>query len=369
MTAPVVEAAPVVETQAPTDTVPPITESAEPQTMSAVLDTINNRVVPQDEPVAEPAAVEGEAPAVEGAPVEEDDNSPLVTLIQFDEPDGQVDLRSRDPETGQFREMDASQAFEFSMKDKATGETRSYNKTLPELVRLAKDGIAMQQSRDELQAYRQGLPQMQTLLQQKEEEAKGLRALAEQLLTGTPDYVNQQRAAYAQEMTPEKIYARQLAELQQERARIAAQQTNTQQAYENRQTDALTGAIGPVIQEVEGLVGPEMATGKMMRDTVHLMVNGRYPPQNFPALQAYVHGPYLQWAKEAAAKKAQTATETVKAKETQKAAQAAVRAAGAATRPSTVASGAASATPVSKAPVGLEATIQSIISKPIPQVA
>ena len=308
--------------------------------------------------------VEGaEVPSVADTPAEAGPPA-MVAEIKSDEPEGEVVLRARDPNTGQFSEMDQTRTYELSIRDKETGETRVYNKTLPDLMRLAKDGIAMQKSRDELVTYRNAVPQMQQQIETVRSEAEGLRALALELLTAPDDVVIARREAYLAEQTPEKVFARREQELAAREQRLRQDEVSRQQAAQSQVASALATRIGPVMQEVEGLVGKQAAAGQLMIATMPLMVNGRVPLENLPQLEAYVTGPYREWAKAEAAKRTtQTADierQRAATAETQRQAQLAARQAGVASRP--VGGLAGTTAPPQAKPKNVEDAISRIIS-------
>lgn len=362
--------APVIPTAAPaTPTVPapvapaiapetaavvaPPTETVEPNVpggLSGMIDKITHNVTAES--LNEPTEPLGgaEAPVVEGAvaPLVEApaDGTPpvMVSAITADEPEGEVVLRARDPKTGQFSDMDQTRTYELSIRDKQTGETKVYNKTLPDLMRLAKDGVAMQKSHGELKYYRENLPAWQETHQQTEQRAQSLEALALELLTADEATVIARREAYASEQTPEKQLARRQAELDAREARLTQdtqrrQQTARQQQV-MQQATALASSVGPIVDEARSLVGAEAAAGKLALDTAHLMVNGQIPPERFPQFKAYVEGPYRAWAQGEAAKRStvqqlqtQTQAELEAAQRTRQQAQLAARSVGSATRP------------------------------------
>jgi hypothetical protein len=245
---------------------------------------------------------------------------PTVMELKAESPDGDVVLRSRN-EKGEFAAMDRTKKFELSVRDKQTGETKVYEKDLDGLMRLAKDGIATQRFQDEvkrsageLEHYRKNLPtwQQEYADMKKQAEtvgtsAKEFQALAMQLLTADENTVVQLRNQYAAEMSPEKLRARDMEGITQERKRLEQERQTI--AFE-RQRDTVRSAIGPVISQVEQMVGQEMATGKLMRDTLHLMENGIIPPKHLPQLIDYVNGPYKQWAESVKASQTTQSTQT-----------------------------------------------------------
>lgn len=281
------------------------------------------------EPVAESAqqVTDQIADGTEPPPVEAAPETPAATLeiVETDE-NGETVLRARDPKTGQFSEMDQTRTYELSIKDKATGETKLYQKSLPELMRLAKDGISTQkfqnevkQASEELTYYRQNVPQWQAEQQRIAQEAEGYKALALELLTASEDRVVTRREEYAAQNTPEQKLARIQAEMDAMQRRFASEQQSFQV---RQQVETSVARIRPAITEVETLVGKDAAAGKLMLGTAHLMQNGQIPPHKFPELIAYVEGPYRQWANEEAARQKSIAAEATKLAEAARLAQA-----------------------------------------------
>lgn len=382
--APVVQApvVPVVVEQTPVAPVVPVEQAPvvedAPIGLQAMMDKVIRRPVPSDEPT------DPNAPPVvpvEGAPVV-DPNAPpveatpvvMVSEIKEDDGDGEIVLRARDPKTGQFSEMDQTRTYELSRRDKATGEVRVYNKTLPEVLRLANDGLGMQKARDELSHYRQHVPQWQQAHANQQQEIDGLRAIALELLTADEGVVIDRRNAYLAEQAPEKILARRQQDLDARESRLRQDETRRQQAAQQQEigqhAQALASRIGSVVQDVVGLVGQEAAAGKIALETASMMTNGRIPPERFRELEQYVQGPYLAWAKSEAAKRT-TATTTAadlerqrqQTLDIQRKAQLAAQQAGAASRPMGGMGGGAQ--PAAKKPVGVQATIDAIVRRPL----
>jgi hypothetical protein len=384
MTAPAIAPAPtaapvVTETVAPVVETPvvetPVVETPKLNDVQGVIDKITRRPVADDaleelrtEEAAGPTDTVPpitEAPVVEAAPS-------MVAEIKSDEPEGEVVLRARDPKTGQFSDMDSTRTYELSIKDKQTGETKVYQKDLPGLMRLAKDGLAMQRSRGELDTLRTQVPQFQQNLQQLQETNKGLQDLAIELLSAPDDVVIARRQAYANENTPDKVFQRRSAELQQREAALAAEETRRQQtAHEQmigQAVNVLGQRLGPTIAEAEGLVGKELAAGQLMLALAPLMVNGVIPPQHFQQVEQYVTGPYKEWVKAEAAKRTASQTQQTEelnaAKAERAKAQLNARNAGIATRPVGGNAGNANATPQTK-PRNVDEAINRIIRRPV----
>lgn len=265
-------------------------------------------------------------PQADGTPaVEAEPPATTLEIVATDE-SGEMVLRARDPKTGQFSEMDQTRTYELALKDKATGETKLYQKSLPELMRLAKDGISTQkfqnevrQSHDELTYYRSNVPQWQAERETVQQELEGYKSLALELLTASEDQVVNRRETYASQNTPEHKLARVQAEMDAMRTKLASDQ----QSYQVRQqADTALARIRPAITDVETLVGVDAAAGKLARGTAHLLQNGQIPPNRFPELIAYVEGPYRQWANEEANRQKGLTAEAAKLAEAARLAQA-----------------------------------------------
>ena len=352
MTAPAIAQAPAASA-APAEVAAPVIEQVAdetpqaPETVRDKIDRLAKKVTPESQGLAPREDDPNAAPAdaLLGGPT---DTVPpptvapesIVRELTIEDPDGTVELRSR-AEDGRFEPLDTSKKYELRIKDKETGETKVYNKELPDILRLAKDGIAMQKSRDELSYYRQNVPKWTQSDTQLRQELEGHKALALALLTEDEPSVVARREAYRAQFTPEAENQR----LRQQLSQLTSQ-ANTPIVQQPQRVDttphvqALASRIGQTVAEVEGLVGKERAAGKIALDLSQFYVNGQIPVERFPQLEQYVNGPFKQWAQAEAAKATQdqTAAQTAlaEAKRTQQAAQQAARTVGTATRPSPV---------------------------------
>lgn len=336
----------------------PAAQESHPASQGSVLDRQPEAVVtpPSDSPAPtgdSVATVEGQATATPPA---------LVPKIDLDDADATMAMRARDPNTGQFSEMDQSRIYELSIKDKQTGEERIYQKTLPDLMRLAKQGVHMQRAAGELNHYRQEFPKVQEQftrmtgeLTAAQTKAQQLEQLAVELLTAPAELVDQRRYAYAQQFTPEAENERlrqALRERQNTPAFNAPPAAQPQvQPQQDPQIQQLVGAfkqrIAPILAEVESTVGREQAVGQMALFTLPLLVGGQIPPHRLGEVEAYIQGPYREWAKSVAASRTTAAQELATARQVQARAQAAANNVGSATRP---VGGVASNAPVAQPP-------------------
>lgn len=302
------------------------TDIAVAPTKEAAMDTERTPVIQGEAPALEPIpdggtiTIEGTAaapPLTESVPTEA---TPPVMVgeIKADDADGEVVLRARDPKTGQFSDMDQTRTYELSVRDKQTGETKQYAKTLPDLMRLAKDGIGMQKQRHELDYYRQNAPVWEKTHQETTGRASELEALAVQLLTSPAHEVDALREQYANDHTPEKELARVKQQLAATRETQAAE---TQHRQTSQAIHTLTAKIGPAVAEVEGLLGKATAAGQLALATQSLYRDGKIPPEHFAQLEAYVTGPYLDWARQEAQRMGQVQREATASTEAARKAQ------------------------------------------------
>lgn len=308
---------------------------------------------------AVPDGTQAVAPPADGSvpPVATDPTAPpaepsQVMEVVVQDADGQdYTFRARDPKTGQFAPMDVDRVFEWEGgKDKVTGEVKVYRKSMKEMQRLAVDGIAMQKSREELNYYRQNAPEWQKGHQQLEQkvtqaqsEAQQLRNLVHQLLTEDETWVVSEREKYAKQFTPEQQMARlqnRIAELESGRNIPQQTQPPARPAVDPQVQQMVGGFVqrtAPILEQVGQMVGEEAATGKFVRFTTPLLVNGQIPPHRLAEVEAFVQGPYLQWAQEQAASKTNATQELERARAQaaaiQARAQAAANQVGAAQRP------------------------------------
>lgn len=226
--------------------------------------------------------------------------------------DGDVLLSSQRNPDGTFKtKLDPNEKVDLVIKsviDPETGKPKVYSKSLPELARLAKDGITLQQTVQKVQGelkavqpevdyYRAEVPKWQTHVQSLREQLDQQMALNRELLSADDEIVIQHRDRYRQEMSPEK----QLERLRAERAAEVAdrQKSEQQQQAEARRarhegvaTSFAQSRIAPSLQaaEVAGL-SPYAVTGLVTTITNDLMVNGVIPPANWPEMERRITAP------------------------------------------------------------------------------
>lgn len=217
----------------------------------------------------------------------------LVGEIQSEE-DG-LRLTAERNADGTFKtKLDPTQKFDFAIKDKATGETKTYSKTIPELMRMAKDGIEGMRLRTEVQQHRQEVPQLREEVQSLTALLQDQYALNRELLSAPDELVIQRREQYAKEMAPENRLARENEEL---RRKADLYERQTQATEHNTRRDAFMQSRGitTAIQNAEAVLGVEVVAGKLSLATAPLLVNGVIPPDRWPVLEQYIKGPFSQW--------------------------------------------------------------------------
>lgn len=297
--------------------------------------------------IRDPAKVETDAPgshdlppgstppAIDAAPVAEatDPNAP-VSELSID--NGEVTLASQRNPDGTFKtKLDPNEKVDLVIKsivDPETGKPKVYSKSLPELARLAKDGITLQPINQKLSAdlatiqpeveyYRTNVPTWQKEATSLKEQLDAQMALNRELLSAEDEIVIQRREQYRAEMSPEK----QLERLQAERA---AEQAERQKSEQQRQADArraqhetiaksfVGSRIAPALAAAEAAgLSKYTVAGLVTTITSDLMQNGVIPPAAWPEMERRINapdGPFQAEVKAEAARRTQE-TETVKA--------------------------------------------------------
>ena len=362
---------PVIETPANT----------EPVGLNAMIEKIAREKAPQTtEPVVEAAPVVAAAPVV----VDPAAPPPPVAIgadgeIKVDGDD--ITLRAERNADGTFKtQIDPNQKFDIQMRDPETGEMRTYTKSMPEVLRMARDGVWGQKVKDEVSYYRKEVPQWQESFKQVSAEAQTLRqttaslqeqldaqmALNRELLTADDEIVIRRREEFAHEMSPEQRLARLEAQIRQERE--TAQLTERQQAVAREADTFISTRLAPVLSKAEADLGStefarQLVAGQIALATTPLLVNGQLPKEAWPKVEAYLSGPFQSWVQQTAAFQKSQQVESDAVRKAQVAAQAAVNATGQVIRPVGHASIAAPAP--SGPPKNLNDAVNRIINRPL----
>lgn len=217
---------------------------------------------------------------------------------------GDALFRIRDKATGQWK-ASPTDVVEVAIRDAATGEVKTYEKTIPELVRMARDGVAGQKLVPEVKYYRDNVGKWKDSATQLQQRLDAQMQLNREILSSEEKYL-ERAAQYAQEMAPDKRAERLQAQLNARAAQDARQAASQQLAQQVN--GFYTTRIQPVVAEALKALPPEMVIGRINADTLPLMVNGVIPPQHWPQYEAYVRGPFATWAKNEGAKWTQNAT-------------------------------------------------------------
>lgn len=329
---------------------------------------------PVTAPVETPAEIAAAAPEVTPAsetPVEAAPAEPEATgELSLD--DGDLTLRAQRNGDGTFKnKLDPNEKLDLEMVvNKQTGERRKYSKTLPEIVRLAKDGIAMQQARGELENYRANVPQLQQHAETLEQQLQAQIALNTELLSADDAIVAARRQQYAQEMSPEK----RLARMERERAeeRTTREQTERQTRHQQVANSFIGSRIAPELAKAEAVLGVETVTGKVMLLTQDLIgPNGVIPPAHWPEMErriSAVDGPFQAWLTAETAKRSQSNSEIERQKaalkERQQRAQQVVNDTGRTIAP--IGRAAADTPPAQPKPTNTREAISRMINRPLP---
>lgn len=254
-------------------------------------------------PSAEPGPTDGVPPTT--APVEPTGPQGEVTVDN-----GDVVLTAERNADGTFKtQIDPSQKFDIKIRDAETGETKVYSKTIPEVLRMAKDGVWGQKVRDEVSYYRINVPRWQEEHQTLSTTTAALRAqldaqmqLNRELLTADEALVVARREEFAMEMSPEKRLARMEAELAQREA--AQRQTEQEQALTRQVTDFANARLAPAVTHAVALVGDQRAKEMLAYEMLPFQVNGKVPPEQLERLANHLNGPFMERVKAEAVSKA-----------------------------------------------------------------
>lgn len=282
-------------------------------------------------PLAEAGAGEAvpvvEAPAVEAAPIAEPSGEIVVD-------DGEITLTAQRNADGTFKtKLDPNEKVDFTIKDKATGEVKTYSKSLPELARMAKDAIGMQQTvqaakaiQPEVEYYRAEVPKWQQHVTSLQEQLEAQQALNRELLSAEDEIVIQRREQYKEEMSPAKQLERIRAE--QKAQTDAAQRTAKQQQHAKIAQSFMQSRIAPALAAAESAgLSPYTVTGLVTTITNDLVVNGVIPPANWPEMERRINAPDGPFQREVTAEAAKRTQESATVKAAREAAEAAQRSA------------------------------------------
>lgn len=360
MTAPAVVTTAPAASEAPAQAVPTITpvfERAEekPQGLNAMIE----KIARDSEAARTPdAPVLAEATTVPEMSTGEPTAPAPVSIgpegeIRVDGDD--ITLKAERNADGTFKtQIDPTQKFDIEMRDPETGEMRKYTKSMPEVLRMARDGVWGQKVKDEVAYYRKEVPQWQQThealsqetaqlkqtYQQLNEQLQAQMELNRELLTAPDEFVIQRREEFAHEMSPEQRLAKLEASLREREQNFRDHQEREHQA---RQADSfIQTRLAPVLSAAETALGNteyarQLVAGQIALATTPLLQNGVLPPSAWGSVEAYLRGPFQEWVhKTAAYQQTQVTTSTTAQEQVRKAqasAQSAVNSAGQLLRP------------------------------------
>ena len=228
-------------------------------------------------------------------------------VMSIADADADVVMTAERNADGTFKtQIDPTQKFDLKVKDKQTGETKTYTKTIPELLRMAKDGLSAQKIHDEVGYYRKNVgdwqSQHETLTKTTTQLQADLQAqmdLNRELLTADEALVVQRRDEFAKEMSPE----RELARLKKDMADKEAAKTRTSEEQRTAKVvnDFATARLAPAVSEAEKLLGGQRAKEMIAYELLPFQVNGKVPPEKLYALEAHLNGPFLTRVRQEAA--------------------------------------------------------------------
>lgn len=377
--APAVEAPVAPVTQA-VPSITPVIESApkvEPVGLNAMIDKIARE--------SKVGAEEVVAPQPEPTPVDPNVPPPPVAVgaegeIKVDGDD--ITLRAERNADGTFKtQIDPNQKFDIEIRDPETGEPRKYTKSMPEILRMARDGVWGQKVKDEVAYYRKEVPawqesfkevsaKAQTLeqtAQQLQEQLEAQMALNRELLTAEDEVVIRRREEFAHEMSPEQRLAKLEAQIREERE--AANLTQRQQELARQADSFIQTRLAPVLSKAEADLGGsdfarQLVAGQIALMTTPLLKNGQLPPEAWSKVEAYVQGPFQSWVQQTAAFQRAQQVDSEGLRKVQAQAQAAVNTAGQLLRPVGNANGTTVPAPQGP-PKNMNDAMNRIINRPL----
>lgn len=325
---------------------------------------------------ASPDSDAGDSAALSSASPPDGDNGPppapdAAAVVEATgeiimEEDG-IALRAERNADGTFKsKLDPSMKLDFEVKGE-NGETKKYTKSLPDILRMARDGIWGQQVRQEVTYYRENVPRWESHTTDLTAKLDAQMTLNRELLSADPETVNARRAEYQAEMSPEK----QLERLRAEKLRETdAQRSREQQELvTHRAQSFIQTRLAPTIKNAEDSLGVEVVAGKLALATAPLLVNGVIPPDRWPVMEQYINGPFKVWVQAEAAKLKSTRDARALSEErtaaAQRKAQAAVNDAGRAMVP--VGSPAPDTPPALPKATTIQEVKNRLIHRPLPQ--
>ena len=322
-------------------------EGAEPTADSEEASTIRDergRFVSQK---AEDEGVEGEV-EVEAEPEVEDEAPKRTPLAQFKayDKDGELDV-----------------PMDLEIEFKADGEMRKL--PLDKIIRHAQNGVYNERLVNEVQQARETLPQMQSQMQQLQENLQAQLAFNARLLQDE-DYFLSSRERFLQEQTPE-------VQLQKMRAHMQQQQEVQRQSEDARQSvDFVDRGLTPRMEQMLEQypeVSWEEAFGRFSLVVAPLMEAGRVPSHRFNEVVHLLENDIGPWVAQRAEGKRTTNTRVKQERESElrKAAETATKAKRTLARALSPVAGRIApdkvkAKPVTTADEGMESLLASIAS-------
>ena len=295
-----------------TETFAPETPAAEPMSRDAIREQIVAADWKEDAELTADRA--GEALAAEGQPAP-DGTAPAAPEGEQGEPEFEAGEPPAEAVSGEggsaivVRTADGKFAAAPEVKLEFRVGDKTYLKDVSEVVRMARDGVAGQQYREEVKQYREVLPQVAQKLESMEAELEAQRALNLELLND-PERYYARKDEWDRLNAPEERLRRLEAERNQEweTRRASDEQARRQHTILSYYAEA----VKPVQDELlNGYpeVSVEAKMGRISLDTAPLLVNGIIPPERLPEYRAYLQGPFAEWVKGEAARMQQFDTQ------------------------------------------------------------
>lgn len=242
---------------------------------------------------------DGEATADSAPATDADDSAPptpeeeQAALEQgFEVGTGDALFRVRDPESGKFVEAPKINV-DLAIRDKDTGEIKVYTKSVAELARMARDGIAGQRHAQENQRLATQVQERDAYVAQMQDMLDAQIALNREILNDEERYLTR-REQYLNANSPETRLAALQEEVQQERAareRAAAQQQFVQEANTFHTT-----RVQPVVTDAIAKLGEDAVLGRILRGTASITgPDGRIPREYWSQYAEFINGPFKAW--------------------------------------------------------------------------
>lgn len=177
-----------------------------------------------------------------------------------------------------------------------------YLKSPAELVRMARDGVAGQQFRQEAQQYREQVPQLVQQYEALQQELEAQRALNLEILNDETAYLKRREEWDVLNSPQERLRRMEEQQRTEYQQRVAAQEVAQRQQVVLQYYQQEIAPVQDDILTNYPQVSQEAKLGRISLDTAPLMQNGVIPPHRLPEYKAYLEGPFKDWIRSEAAR-------------------------------------------------------------------